>query len=360
MKHQVLLIALACTARSLSAQSTVPFCAGVTVVSAVNDIKGDYESIVTLQSIESDRVNLHYSSEVQSANSVNLISASRVVLMRDMANARLLHNWYSQYSQRAYPGTTSYQASAAVLRNLKSRGTAEIGLVDRNNSEVPADRSKHPNIFDFEHVFPLHRTSSGTVAVPVIVNSSRTQLPAVTASGEFMGDKVDFAFLDDALHPITLSFTYTPLGGKPISVRAVKISYHCRSSNEAANAMMSALEKSLLELRKADVYQIYFDFNSDRIREESAPALDDIAQILKRHPDWKLAINGHTDNIGGDAYNIPLSRKRAVSVKNYLVERYGIQSGRLTTGGAGAAQPKATNATIEGRAQNRRVELIRT
>ena len=146
MKHQVLLIALACTARSLSAQSTVPFCAGVTVVSAVNDIKGDYESIVTLQSIESDRVNLHYSSEVQSANSVNLISASRVVLMRDMANARLLHNWYSQYSQRAYPGTTSYQASTAVLRNLKSRGTAEIGLVDRNNSEVPADRSDRKSV----------------------------------------------------------------------------------------------------------------------------------------------------------------------------------------------------------------------
>jgi outer membrane protein OmpA-like peptidoglycan-associated protein len=123
--------------------------------------------------------------------------------------------------------------------------------------------------------------------------------------------------------------------------------------------MMSDLERSLMASRKADVYQIYFDFNSDHIRVESAPTLKGIAGILERHSDWKLTINGHTDNIGGDSYNLDLSRRRAASVKQELVQRYHVNAARLSTGGAGSAQPKATNTTLEGRAQNRRVELIR-
>ncbi len=74
-------------------------------------------------------------------------------------------------------------------------------------------------------------------------------------------------------------------------------------------------------------------------------------------PDWKLTITGHTDNIGGDKYNLALSQRRSASVKRALVERYHVNPNRLSTSGNGDADPVDTNDTLEGRARNRRVEL---
>jgi outer membrane protein OmpA-like peptidoglycan-associated protein len=108
-----------------------------------------------------------------------------------------------------------------------------------------------------------------------------------------------------------------------------------------------------------DIYSIYFSFNSDVIREESEPTLKEIADILRRHPDWRLAVNGHTDGIGGDQANLALSQRRSTSVKDALAKRYNVAPNRLTTTGFGKAQPKDTNDTLDGRARNRRVELVR-
>jgi outer membrane protein OmpA-like peptidoglycan-associated protein len=121
-----------------------------------------------------------------------------------------------------------------------------------------------------------------------------------------------------------------------------------------------SLEEGLLENSRVDVYGIYFDFNSDRIRPESEPVLGEIGSILQRHPDWRLSIEGHTDNVGGNGqYNLELSRRRSEAVRVALVKRFGISADRLSSGGYGAAAPKDTNDTPKGRARNRRVELIR-
>jgi outer membrane protein OmpA-like peptidoglycan-associated protein len=80
---------------------------------------------------------------------------------------------------------------------------------------------------------------------------------------------------------------------------------------------------------------------------------------MKKNPAWKLKVEGHTDNIGGDAQNLDLSKRRAASVKQALVSRYGIDAKRLATSGYGAGRPKDTNETLQGRALNRRVELTR-
>jgi len=72
-----------------------------------------------------------------------------------------------------------------------------------------------------------------------------------------------------------------------------------------------------------------------------------------------LQLEGHTDNIGGASYNVDLSKQRSASVRKALIEKYGIAAERLASTGFGAARPKASNDTLEGRAQNRRVELIR-
>jgi outer membrane protein OmpA-like peptidoglycan-associated protein len=121
----------------------------------------------------------------------------------------------------------------------------------------------------------------------------------------------------------------------------------------------STIQQQLASTGKADVYGIYFDFASDRIKEESEPVLAEIARVLAGNPAWTLNVHGHTDNIGSDASNLDLSTRRAAAVKQALVARYKIAPARLSTGGFGESRPIETNDTLEGRARNRRVELRR-
>jgi outer membrane protein OmpA-like peptidoglycan-associated protein len=78
-----------------------------------------------------------------------------------------------------------------------------------------------------------------------------------------------------------------------------------------------------------------------------------------RQADWRITIEGHTDNVGTDAYNQDLSTRRAAAVKDALVRDFKVPAGRLTTAGFGESRPRETNDTIAGRARNRRVELVR-
>ena len=132
----------------------------------------------------------------------------------------------------------------------------------------------------------------------------------------------------------------------------------CIAALKGESAPKSEIETALEKGEKAIVYSILFDFDSDRIRPESKPILDEIAKILERHPDWKLDIAGHTDSVGSDTYNLTLSERRAKSTITALIER-GIAADRLSAQGLGEGAPLVSNDTAPGRAQNRRVELTR-
>lgn len=125
-----------------------------------------------------------------------------------------------------------------------------------------------------------------------------------------------------------------------------------------SNATADRLEKELEEVKRVRVYGINFDFDSDVIREESKPLLGQIAGMLKEHADWRMTVEGHTDNVGGEAYNQNLSERRARAVVSYLTQS-GIDAGKLSAKGFGYEKPVAPNETAAGRAQNRRVELVR-
>jgi len=103
-------------------------------------------------------------------------------------------------------------------------------------------------------------------------------------------------------------------------------------------------------------YEIVFKTGSAILLAKGKPVLDTVVAYLKRNPDVNVTIDGHTDNIGSDKVNIPLSLKRAEATKKYLVSK-GINADRLTTAGFGSTQPVADNKTAEGRQKNRRIEI---
>lgn len=106
------------------------------------------------------------------------------------------------------------------------------------------------------------------------------------------------------------------------------------------------------------LYGIVFDFNKATLRPESAPVLDRAARLLNEDSELVIEVQGHTDNIGSDAYNLKLSEARAGSVRQWLVD-HRVDSARLSSVGYGKQMPVADNNSDFGRAQNRRVELKR-
>ena len=120
-----------------------------------------------------------------------------------------------------------------------------------------------------------------------------------------------------------------------------------------------ALAEQLKTSGSVAVHGILFDTAKATIRPESAATLQTIADALKAENDLKIEIQGHTDNVGAPAANLKLSQDRAAAVKAYLVRQFGIAADRLTTVGFGDTKPATPNTSEEGRAQNRRVELVR-
>lgn len=118
------------------------------------------------------------------------------------------------------------------------------------------------------------------------------------------------------------------------------------------------IEKSLSAQGHIALYGIYFDFAKADLKPDSKPALDQVAQFLKDEPSLKIHVVGHTDNVGGLDTNMTLSRARAASVVSALVKQYGISASRLNPAGVGPLAPVAPNDSDDGRAKNRRVELI--
>jgi OmpA-OmpF porin, OOP family len=104
---------------------------------------------------------------------------------------------------------------------------------------------------------------------------------------------------------------------------------------------------------------VFFHFNSAEVTPKAEEMIHNVDHVLRLNPTLTLRIEGHTDSIGSDAYNLKLSDRRAASVKNALV-KLGIGANRLTTVGYGESHPAETNATEEGRAYNRRVSFTRT
>jgi outer membrane protein OmpA-like peptidoglycan-associated protein len=120
----------------------------------------------------------------------------------------------------------------------------------------------------------------------------------------------------------------------------------------------ASMARDIASSGKVALYGIYFDTGKTDIKPESEPAIKEIANLLQQNAALKLYVVGHTDNVGSLDSNMDLSRRRAESVISYLVANYKADAGRLKGYGVGPLAPVASNKTDEGKAKNRRVELV--
>jgi outer membrane protein OmpA-like peptidoglycan-associated protein len=257
-------------------------------------------------------------------------------------------------------------------------GVTRLRLSDKSFKEVKSSGKTNFEYVDFmqagDAVKPVHdaglltRVEPQDVPYPMILNDERVTLPTVHLAGIFESSgkdprpkkwrpnhaAVDLYVLDDPADPLVLLWKEKDPAfhdGK-FRVEVVKIDFKTAH-------LVNTVEKQLTEQKRAVTYGIYFDFNKDTIKPESEPVLKQIVEAMTDNPTWKLTVEGHTDNIGGDAYNLDLSKRRAAAVKQTLATRYHISPDRLSTDGFGASRPVESNDTLEGRARNRRVELTR-
>lgn len=110
---------------------------------------------------------------------------------------------------------------------------------------------------------------------------------------------------------------------------------------------------------KLVTYGIYFDSGKDIVKPESYGTINEIAAVLKENPELRVKITGHTDSDGDDAMNLDLSKRRGTNVKQYLVNEFQIESGRIESDGKGESEPIIANSSPENKAKNRRVEFIK-
>lgn len=118
------------------------------------------------------------------------------------------------------------------------------------------------------------------------------------------------------------------------------------------------LRSGLARDGRVAIYGIQFDHDRDTLRPESAGQIGEIADLLGQDPKLRIRVVGHTDNRGAPGYNAKLSQRRAARIVEALASEHGVARARMVAAGAGAAEPVASNGTEEGRALNRRVEIL--
>jgi outer membrane protein OmpA-like peptidoglycan-associated protein len=351
-------LALTCglTALAQTQPPEIPLVPGLTFVLAVhnplpgkagtNIAQGDYEMVVAVSGVDANSLTLSTSIDAfDEAKKPLQLRITRRIARTDLAGAREQILGFHTDDPREISATTSLGPSLAIVQDLQKTGRAAYSV--RNFRHLSLSSGT------------LTRADPKPVPFPVLLNGRRVTLAAIRATGQLKyGENVrpwEFLLLDHPQHPVTLRFTVGAVStGFPftpeITREVVRIDFPVENT---------AIEDALRTSCRVEVPGIYFDFDRATLKPESRPTLMAIADMMKRQQAWRVAIEGHTDNVGTDAYNNDLSSRRAAAVLTALTREYAIAANRLTSAGLGERRPVETNDTIAGRARNRRVELVR-
>ena len=340
----------------------IPLIPGLTLIHAVSERQGDYESTLRVDALDADGV-LHLTASADlpdpAGGKPQPVSSNRDVSFNDREQARTYKYRFSTGAEE-YPGTTAMGTSAAVINDLRTGGAAAVTLDGQMGGlaamlggflqMVPGANSNQGSISYLSATGTIRAVELKPGPYPMIVNDALVSLSAWHVKGDFVQNgaavPVEWYILDDPHNPITLRCAFGT-----DKTDTVRISY-------PVDNPIQSLESSLAKDHRAVMYGIYFDFNSATIKPQSAAVLHTIADVMKKNPQWSLTVEGHTDNIGGAAANHDLSARRAAAVRAALIP-LGVAQTRLVASGFGSSVPRDTNATLAGRARNRRVELTR-
>jgi outer membrane protein OmpA-like peptidoglycan-associated protein len=338
--------------------ATIPMVAGLTLGyvwvgpdSGTTDF--DHECLTQVTAVEAARV--VFMSRCADPRDSSGVRRRTQLCRGDLRDGSIYRTEFGARIPDLVAGSTMSVLSRRAFRELRDGGETRFRQVHLlASSWQPGTEAPDPDatVYVQEDVSGmLRRTGNGTV--PVQLNDSLVELPVIRAEvvlrdaeGNLPEQRERLTVLDDERLPVVLDNQRESTAS---GIRFIRVTWPRRTT----------LERELAEDRASVVYGIFFDYNSAAIRDESEAVLGEIAAVLRTHADWTLRIEGHTDSIGGDAFNRDLSLRRAEAVRAALVERYAIVADRLTTSGAGASRPVETNDTPEGRARNRRVELTR-
>jgi outer membrane protein OmpA-like peptidoglycan-associated protein len=305
----------------------------------------------------------------------------RRVRRADIARSMRINLLYSSQDPQMFAGQTFLETSVKALGLLKSGAEVPyvIGVIDGDDpmggigalirqmgaQSVNGKAGALPlaglaSAFSAAgaHTYyrgKLRRVESSPVMLPVLLNGARVNLPTLHAQGTVVnGDKsirVQFWWLDSEVWPLTLKWQLV-FRGRASSQRITRIDLPSPGGHDS-----SAMAHELRKACHLELSGIYFNTGSALLLPESQPGLRQIAQLVRQSKVPVLEIQGHTDNIGSAQYNQELSQERAEAVRQALVSQFGIPAGRLTARGFGFSRPVDTNATVVGRAHNRRVEM---
>ena len=354
-----------CTAGAFPAQSAarIPLQPGTVVTTAWGMKNGDVETRMMVSSVNPTSVTLSATSGEYTddlGHDWKASGSTHTICNDDFATADTYGTVTSKNMPEIIHGVTRLRLSDKSFNEVKSTGKTDLVYWDVLTFGETFKPTRQGGL--------LTRVEPQDVSYPVIVNDQRVNLPVIHLAG--IMDRVgkdptpkkdrpfhsaaDVYVIDDPLDPLVLMFKLKDpkLHDGKFRIEVTKIDYPVPHP-------VNLVEKQLAEQKRAVTWGIYFDFNKDTIKPESAPVLKQIVQAMTDNPDWKLTVEGNTDNIGGDTYNLDLSKRRAAAVKQALVTQYHIAPARLSTDGFGASHPIDTNETLEGRARNRRVELSR-
>jgi outer membrane protein OmpA-like peptidoglycan-associated protein len=349
-------------AAAAAAAEPIPLKDGLMLVTAWRRFNGDNEEELSVSGIDHGDMRVTYSGTAfkdEDDAQGTTGTFKRHLCAADLAAADTYVTEFRTVMPEIIPGVTTLQVSGRTFREVSTAGATQWTMrtyMKAFYSErwVPVDR-----------VGEMRRVEATDVPWNLIINGQRVEVPTIHLKGrltftgptkvkallrdpQYWSQDAEVYVLDEPANPVVLRYVAGPV----FRIQVVAVTF---PQDKPVNTIATQLGTE----RRAVVYGISFDFNNDTIRPTSEPVLAEIAAALKDHPDWHLKVEGHTDNIGGDAYNLSLSQRRAASVKRALVERHLIAENRLTPAGFGASRPVDTNETLEGRARNRRVELSR-